>query len=938
MIAKFTFNYNGGFEKKENAVFQQGSIGVDSYQVFAPFLTTTQVYIKTKRNGDLEFSLWKQLDYNSTIGGWLKTATQDELLVDGEMKVVFKFNNLVSQETSLWVRKGTLIVPEMTTYEALRDYVENQEIRIDQIINGTTDIAFDKTGTNLNSDFVEEAIKEVNTKSDANAQNITDMKDGTDAFTEILLSDGNGGTLRITYDGKDPIFTYRGITGEAFKNLFGEAEPASGVTFTHGMPIMYAGSIGGSGKRLAKPTVLSELAVNPNLFLGIVTEVTTEGHAIYNWYGVVNNLNTSGLTLGAPLYVGEGALTVTKPTKPLPTIRVGLVERVSSTVGQVSVRPDIGRYLGDLHNVYVNGSEVDGITIMYNGTTNRYEVYDLKGNILRIDTDIDTLQEDVLALETANMIKSFSYNTSTHVITFTHYDGSTTSMDLPLESAIVSASYDDVTKDITFVLQSGSTLVVPLDDLVSGLASETWVNTYFIPKTALKTSFSATPLDTNVISEKLAKDTLDTKIPIADIINDLTTGGATKVLSAEQGKTLQLAKIDKFLNQPIGELNGYTLKQVFEDGNILEIENYTTWAYARLKQAPYLDDGYAIVQGDGLFDTWYIYKTSIINSYNNHNIYVNWEDYQVDYVPTFGEDRRIGFSGNYATFLPNEKSKIYTNTSASNGIFIFGHQATLRNESILKIKKIKFISMTAKGITISKEKMDYWNDIYDNLKAFGEANATLQEIQNATNKYWGKKIVFVGDSITEVNATSTKRYYEYIQDDLKILPVNMGVSGTGFKKFQSEDKAYYQRILLAPNNADLYILIGSGNDLSDIENIGTASDTETTTIGGCINQTITNLLSINPSAKIILSSSIAWETSFPLDNSNMNTYSNLIKEIAYKNGIYYLDLLHTSGLRPNDATFRSLYYTRDGGSGTHPDENGHKWFYPLVKNAIVEVL
>jgi hypothetical protein len=44
MIAKFTFNYNGAFEKKENAVFQQGSLGVDSYQVYAPFPTTTQVF------------------------------------------------------------------------------------------------------------------------------------------------------------------------------------------------------------------------------------------------------------------------------------------------------------------------------------------------------------------------------------------------------------------------------------------------------------------------------------------------------------------------------------------------------------------------------------------------------------------------------------------------------------------------------------------------------------------------------------------------------------------------------------------------------------------------------------------------------------------------------------------------------------------------------
>ena len=74
------------------------------------------------------------------------------------------------------------------------------------------------------------------------------------------------------------------------------------------------------------------------------------------------------------------------------------------------------------------------------------------------------------------MIKSYTYNPTTHVITFTYYDNTTTSFDLPLESAIVSASYDDTTQDITFVLQSGATLVVPLDDLVSGLASETWVN------------------------------------------------------------------------------------------------------------------------------------------------------------------------------------------------------------------------------------------------------------------------------------------------------------------------------------------------------------------------------------------------------------------------------------------------------------------------------
>lgn len=45
-------------------------------------------------------------------------------------------------------------------------------------------------------------------------------------------------------------------------------------------------------------------------------------------------------------------------------------------------------------------------------------------------------------------------------------------IDFPVESAIVNASYDNTTKDLTFTLQNGATIVVPIDDIVSGLQSE----------------------------------------------------------------------------------------------------------------------------------------------------------------------------------------------------------------------------------------------------------------------------------------------------------------------------------------------------------------------------------------------------------------------------------------------------------------------------------
>jgi len=154
------------------------------------------------------------------------------------------------------------------------------------------------------------------------------------------------------------------------------------------------------------------------------------------------------------------------------------------------------------------GNIKDGTTIV------KKAEQDKLGNVINLTyetkADANLAKVRITLLENANMVKDVDYEPTNHVITFTFFDGTTQLLDLPLESTIVSASYDNITKDITFTLQNGSTLVVPLDDLVQGLASETWVTTYFIPKT--------------------------------EIVDNLTTNDATKVLSAKQGKALQDTK------------------------------------------------------------------------------------------------------------------------------------------------------------------------------------------------------------------------------------------------------------------------------------------------------------------------------------------------------------------------------------------------------------
>ena len=60
----------------------------------------------------------------------------------------------------------------------------------------------------------------------------------------------------------------------------------------------------------------------------------------------------------------------------------------------------------------------------------------------------------------------------------------------------------------------------------------------------------------------------------------------------------------------------------------------------------------------------------------------------------------------------------------------------------------------------------------------------------------------------------------------------------------------------------------------------------------------------------------------------MALYSAAIVEICKRRSIPCLDLYHCSNLRPWEAKFRELFYTRDNGGGCHPDENGHAILAP----------
>ncbi len=210
-------------------------------------------------------------------------------------------------------------------------------------------------------------------------------------------------------------------------------------------------------------------------------------------------------------------------------------------------------------------------------------------------------------------------------------------------------------------------------------------------------------------------------------------------------------------------------------------------------------------------------------------------------------------------------------------------------------------------------------------------------INNISKPWAGKKWVVVGDSLTENNIRATKNYHGYVSDETGITVVNMGLSGSGYRRKYDTNQAFYQRVLNVPTDADVITIFGSFNDMNAGE-VGTATDTGTETLAGAINTTLDNIFATYPLARVGIVTPTPWQGTKPSTNAKADAYVDVMMEICKLRGIPYLDLFHTSGLRPWEESYRALCYSRDDGGGTHPDETGHKLIAPRFREFIATLL
>jgi len=108
--------------------------------------------------------------------------------------------------------------------------------------------------------------------------------------------------------------------------------------------------------------------------LGMVdVDIPSGSQGYVTTFGMINNLNTDGLSGGTAIWLSPtvaGAYTATKPQAPYHTVLIGYVVRVSNTVGSVFINISNGWEIDELHDVRMNGKTVGDLVSLsaYNGT------------------------------------------------------------------------------------------------------------------------------------------------------------------------------------------------------------------------------------------------------------------------------------------------------------------------------------------------------------------------------------------------------------------------------------------------------------------------------------------------------------------------------------------------------------------------------------------
>ena len=195
----------------------------------------------------------------------------------------------------------------------------------------------------------------------------------------------------------------------------------------------------------------------------------------------------------------------------------------------------------------------------------------------------------------------------------------------------------------------------------------------------------------------------------------------------------------------------------------------------------------------------------------------------------------------------------------------------------------------------------------------------------------GKKINFLGDSITEGAGTSGKAacFHQVLARAEKTAVCrNYGIGGTRIARQTAKseperwDLDFIRRAAEMDDDADAVVVFGGTNDFGHGDaKFGTFTDTDVHTFYGALHRLILDLLQKYPQALIAFMTPLHRADERPHDGKPaLSAYAAAIKEVCAYYALPVLDLYATSGIQPAVPLLRERYAP----DGLHPNDAGHR--------------
>jgi len=204
-----------------------------------------------------------------------------------------------------------------------------------------------------------------------------------------------------------------------------------------------------------------------------------------------------------------------------------------------------------------------------------------------------------------------------------------------------------------------------------------------------------------------------------------------------------------------------------------------------------------------------------------------------------------------------------------------------------------------------------------------------------------KKIIFLGDSITEGSGTSgqDKTFHQIIKEKYNLKAAyNCGIGGTRIaKKTQPSDEHKYDlyfglRVNVLPKEADTIIVFGGTNDYDHGDaKLGDIDSDDIYTFCGALNVLINDLKNAYPKSEIVFLTPLrrATEAVVNYDGKILKDYVEAIINITNKHNIPVIDLFTSGILDPNDTDVLP--------DGLHPNDKGHLIMADYISKELLKI-